>query len=165
MVVVAIMLIIGGVIFLWIESYKAQIDTTNDACSNKGIYQITTKQALIVGIAQAFALIPGTSRSGASIVGGLLAGLDRETATTFSFYLAIPALGGATLITLLTSLDELESQQLGFLILGGLVAGWSGWLIIAWLLRYVAHHNFIIFGYYRILVGFALLVLVVLGLM
>ena len=162
--VVAFMLLFGGVIFLWIE--KSRIQSQSDGQDQvTSIYEISRRQALVIGLAQAVALIPGTSRSGASIVGGLLAGLDRATAAIFSFYLAIPALGGATLITLLTSLDELQEKQLGFLALGALVAGLAGWVVIGWLLRYLASNSFAIFGYYRILAGIVLLALMAMGLM
>ena len=120
-------------------------------------------QAIAIGCAQAVSLIPGVSRSGASIVGGLLVGLDRPTATTFSFYLAIPTLGAATVYDLLRSLRGLSSGDLGFLLVGTVVSGIVAWVAIRWLLRYVAHHTLVPFGVYRILAGAVLLALIATG--
>lgn len=90
-------------------------------------------------------------------------GLNRETATAFSFYLAIPILGGATLLDLAFSLDELAPSDLPYFVLGALVSGIVAWVSIRWLLRYVSTHTFIPFGIYRILAGVALLVLIAAG--
>lgn len=147
--VIATTLIVGGFVFLWIER-RPQPD---EAELTTKLTDITLMQAIWVGIAQVFALIPGTSRSGATIVGGLLSKLDRSTATQFSFYLSIPSLGGATILTLLFDLDELDTTGLLYLLGGAFVAGIVAWFTISWLLRYVSRHNFIVFGYYRIIVG------------
>ncbi len=153
--VVAISLIVGGIVFLVIERLGiAQNATTHELTS------ITPRQALIVGLAQITALIPGVSRSGASIVGGMFAGLNRSTATQFSFYLAIPTLGIATFYDLLKSLDQLQSDDLVFLLVGAVVSGIVAWLSIGWLLRFVSRNNFVVFGYYRILAGIVILLLV-----
>lgn len=157
--VVGTMLILGGLVFLLIERRRHK----DDAELTQDLYKISYKQALGVGIAQTFALIPGTSRSGASIVGGMLTGMSRRTATAFSFYLAIPVLGGATVLDLLLSLDEIEGTgELFSLLLGTVVTAIVSVLAIGWLLRYIARNNFIAFGYYRILVGSVLLLLVAL---
>jgi len=105
------------------------------------------------------------SRSGSSIVGGLLAGLDRRTATAFSFYLSIPILGATTLVDLLGSLDQIQPSDWGRLILGAVVAMMVGYLTIGWLLRYIAGHSFKAFGIYRILAGLLILALVAVGLL
>lgn len=152
--VIAITLILGGLIFLWIE--RRPRPEEEHLTSN--LMDITLRQAVWVGIAQAFALIPGTSRSGATIVGGLLTKLDRPTATQFSFYLSIPALGGATILTLLFDLNELDTTGLLYLLGGAVVSGIVAWFTIGWLLRYVSRHNFVIFGYYRIIVGIILMI-------
>jgi undecaprenyl-diphosphatase len=89
----------------------------------------------------------------------MFVGLDRETATRFSFYLAIPTLGGATLLDLLLGLDELQGMDLPYLIVGALVSGVVAWFAIDWLLRYVAAHNFVQFGIYRVIAGIAILIL------
>lgn len=124
---------------------------------------VSWKQALGIGIAQCFALIPGTSRSGSSIVGGLLAGLDRRTATAFSFYLAIPTLGAATFVDLLSSFDQIQADDWGRLLLGASVAMVVGYLCIGWLLRYISRNNFVAFGIYRIVIGIVILIWVGLG--
>lgn len=155
--VIAASLIVGGILFIVAERLPPRPDAV------RNVYTMTWGQALGVGCAQVLALIPGVSRSGASIVGGMLAGLDRKTATTFSFYLAMPTLGAATIFDLLTSLDQLTPDDLGRLLVGTVGAGVVGWLSIGWLLRYVATNNFIPFAIYRIAAGLTILLLVVLG--
>jgi undecaprenyl-diphosphatase len=150
-------LIVGGIIFLLIELLPRRPASTSE------LGAISLRQALGVGVAQIFALVPGTSRSGASIVGGLLSGLTRETATAFSFYLSIPILGAATLVDLLGSLGEIQPADWGRLLLGAVVAMIVGWLSIGWLLRYVAHNSFVAFGIYRIAAGLVILALVFAG--
>ncbi|WP_322820235.1 undecaprenyl-diphosphate phosphatase [Chloroflexus sp.] len=155
-------LIIGGFIFLWIEWDGARQPRTT---ATVDFSNVSYRRALIVGIAQTFALIPGVSRSGASIVGGLLAGFDRPTATAFSFYLAIPTLGLATLVDLIGSLDQIQSGDWGRLLLGATVAMIVGYGCIGWLLRYIATHNFTLFGYYRIIAGVLIIGAVALGIL
>ena len=104
------------------------------------------------------------SRFGATIIGGMLAGLDRRTAAEFSFYLAIPMLGGVTLYELVSNLDTLSSGDLAYLLVGAAVAAVVSWIVIGWLLRYIAAHSFRSFGYYRILAGIIILLLVAAGL-
>jgi undecaprenyl-diphosphatase len=157
--VIAWALILGGLVLIAIEYLPKRVPSARD------VEQISFGQALGIGVAQVLALVPGVSRSGASIVGGLLGGLDRQTATAFSFYLAIPTLGAATLVDLLGSLDQITASDVGRLILGALVAGVVAWLSIGWLLRYVAGHSFVAFGIYRIIVGALVLVLVAVGLL
>lgn len=152
--VVGITLIIGGIIFLIIERRPAAQPSSGEA------EDITPTQALIVGVAQTTALIPGVSRSGASIIGGMLGGMNRRAATQFSFYLAIPTLGLATIFDLLTNLDQISSDQLAMLVVGAIVSGIVAWLSIGWLLRYVANNTFVAFGYYRIIAGIIILILV-----
>jgi undecaprenyl-diphosphatase len=149
-------LIVGGIIFLAIERFPRQ-STTGE------LGQITPLQALSVGLAQCFALVPGVSRSGSTIVGGLLAGLDRRTATAFSFYLAIPVLGVATLADLVGSLDLIQRDDWSRLLLGAVVAMIVGYVTIGWLLRYIARHNFVAFGVYRIIAGALIIVLAATG--
>lgn len=156
--VVAIMLITGGIAFILLERSSFGQRATND-----NILTVTPRQAVQIGIAQAIALIPGVSRSAASIFGGMSTGLTRTAATRFSFYLAIPTLGGATVIDLLLSLDEINSNDWVYLILGAVVAGIVSWFSIGWLLRYVSQHTFTTFGWYRIGAGIVILVLVAAG--
>ncbi|MFW5709066.1 MAG: undecaprenyl-diphosphate phosphatase [Chloroflexota bacterium] len=159
--VVALALIVGGVIFLIVEQHLAQrVEDPHPVDPPEDVMVISLRQSLWVGIAQTTALIPGVSRSGASIVGAMLAGVPRSAATAFSFYLAIPVLGGATILDLLLSLDQLEGGDLIYLMLGAFVSGIIAWIAIDWLLRYVARNNFVIFGYYRIIAGVVILLLI-----
>jgi undecaprenyl-diphosphatase len=153
-VVVGITLIVGGIIFLVVERRPVTTTAVTDAVD------IALPQAFMVGIAQTTALIPGVSRSGASIIGGMLGGMNRRAATQFSFYLAIPTLGLATVFDLLTSLDQISGDQLAMLIVGAIISGIVAWLSIGWLLRYVANNTFTAFGYYRICAGIIILILV-----
>lgn len=170
-VVVALALIAGGVLFLVIERFQlgGQAANADDTSKDDEAEQqkdgqaemvtITLRQALIVGTWQVLALIPGMSRSGMSIIGGMVSGLDRSTATQFSFYLAIPTLGAATVYTLLRDLAEIDSSGFGLLFLGAVVSAIVSWVSIGWLLRYVSSNSFVPFGYYRIVVGIVILVL------
>ncbi|NWG15512.1 MAG: undecaprenyl-diphosphate phosphatase [Chloroflexi bacterium] len=154
--VVAVSLIVGGIIFLIVERRPIPIQTTD-------VTAVSLRQALTVGVAQMVALIPGVSRSGASIIGGRLAGLDRRTATQFSFYLAIPILGAATIFDLLTSLDTLSPDDVGYLLVGAAVSAVVSWAAMGWLLRYVSRNNFNLFGVYRIVAGIIILALIAAG--
>jgi undecaprenyl-diphosphatase len=156
--VVALALIAGGIAFIVIERYY--LDKRSPLDENATV-RVTLRQALIIGLCQLIALVPGMSRSGMSILGGMAAGLPRQAATRFSFYLAIPLLGGATVYSLVKSLSDLNSTSLLYLLVGAVVSGFVAWLSIAWLLRYVSRNTFIPFGYYRILAGTIILVLIV----
>jgi undecaprenyl-diphosphatase len=155
--VIAVALIAGGIVFLVVERVPRRAPITGD------LGGISPLQALGVGIAQVLSLVPGVSRSGSSIVGGLLSGLDRSTATAFSFYLAIPILGTATLVDLLGSLDQVQVADWSRLLLGAVVAMIVGYLTIGWLLRYIARHSFVSFGIYRIAAGLIILALAAAG--
>jgi undecaprenyl-diphosphatase len=155
--VIAWALILGGVALIVIERLPKRAITVQD------VEHVSFGQALGIGVAQVLALVPGVSRSGASMIGGILGGLDRRTATAFSFYLAIPTLGAATLVDLLGSLDQISASDVGRLLLGTVVAGVVAWMSIGWLLRYVAGHSFVAFGIYRIVVGALILALVAAG--
>lgn len=158
--VIAVTLLMGGFIFLWVENRRDLPELTNTVQS---LEAVSIKQAFLIGLVQSLAIVPGVSRSGATIVGGLLAGLDRKVATTFSFYLSIPMLGGAGGLQLLKSSDKLGGDDIMSLLGGAVVAGVVGWMAIAWLLRYVGRNNFRIFGIYRIAAGVALALLVITG--
>lgn len=148
---VAIALIVGGVIILWVEQrrYTPRINSVDE---------VRWKTALKIGLCQAVALIPGTSRSGATIMGGLLFGLSRQTATEFSFFLAIPTMFAATLYDLYKSWHLLNSHDIGLFAVGFIAAFVSALLMVKALLAYVAHHSFRSFAWYRI--GFGVLVLI-----
>jgi undecaprenyl-diphosphatase len=155
--VIAWSLILGGIVLIVAERLPRRRAVTSSPTA------ITFGQAIVVGLAQATALIPGVSRSGASMVGGLLTGLDRPTATAFSFYLAIPTLGAATVVDLVSSLRELNGDNLPLLLIGTVVSGVVAGASIRWLLGYVAHHTFVPFGIYRVAVGLLLLGLIAAG--
>lgn len=151
---VALAFIMGGLIILWAErrqkqpSHVARVET---------VEQMTLQDAVQVGCAQALALIPGTSRSGATIIGGMLFGLSRKAATEFSFFLAIPTLLGATVYSLYKARDLLSAQDIPLFGVGGIAAFASAFLCVRWLLRYISSHDFTIFAWYRIAFGLVVL--------
>jgi undecaprenyl-diphosphatase len=155
--VIAWALILGGIAFIVIERRPRQDFDKVEVTS------ISLRQALVIGIAQSTALVPGVSRSGASIIGGMLAGLGRPTATLFSFYLAIPTLGAATVLDLMSSIGGLTANDVLLVLVGTAVSAVMAAVSIKWLLDYVAHHTFIPFGIYRIVVGIVILMLVWFG--
>lgn len=154
--VIAFALIIGGVI-LWIVDNKP-VDTRESRVELEGI---TTKQALLIGLGQCIAMIPGVSRSGATIVSGLAVKLNRPTATAFSFYLSIPVLVMASAFKLAKYHSEVPNITGGYTgIVVGLIASFiTALLAINWLLRYITRHNFKPFAYYRIVAGIIILLL------
>ena len=144
---VAAAFIIGGVIILAVERRKprrARIESVD---------QMAPIDALKVGIAQAFALIPGTSRSGATIIGGMLFGLSRKAATEFSFFLAVPTLIAAGAYDLLKHRDLLSAADLPVFGVGLIAAFVSAFICVRWLIRYIATHDFTAFAWYRIVFG------------
>ena len=148
--VVAVALIVGGFIILWAEARHARAET---APRVRDVDAMTPMDALKVGLVQCVAMIPGTSRSGATIIGGMLMGLDRQTATHFSFYLAIPTLTGAGAYSLYKDRALLSWADAPLFAVGLTFAFFSAWLCIRWLLRFVATHSFHVFAWYRIVFG------------
>lgn len=149
--VVASTFILGGLVILWAERRQAahtRVSTVDD---------MGPLDALKVGLVQCFAMVPGTSRSGATIIGGMLMGLSRQAATDFSFFLGIPTLIGAGLYSLYKARAELDWADAPLFGVGLLFSFLSAWLCVHWLLRYVATHDFRPFAWYRI--GFGLLIL------
>jgi undecaprenyl-diphosphatase len=161
--IIAVSLILGGCVLLAVEAYYKRrprpvapaVDTTERQPT-----PITLRQAVIVGLSQVVALIPGVSRSAASIVGGMAAGMSRRSATEFSFLLALPTLGGATTYELITSLDDIQPGDIGYLLAGMVVSGLVAWVVIRWLLRYVSRNSFVPLAYYRIAAGIVILLLI-----
>ena len=147
---VAMAFIIGGFIILWAERREHRIRVNE-------VEDLTLMDAFKLGLAQAFALIPGTSRSGATIIGGLLFGLSRKAATEFSFFLAIPTLLAATGYELYKERALLSADDLGMWAEGFVAAFISAFLCVRWLLRYIASHDFSIFAWYRIAFGVVVL--------
>ena len=147
---VALAFIIGGVVILLVERKSFQPRVANAA-------DMTWLDALKVGIAQCFALIPGTSRSGATIIGGMLFGLSRKAATEFSFFLAVPTLVAAGLYDLWKNRALLSAADVPVFGVGSVVAFISAFVVIRWLIRYVATHDFKPFAWYRIVFGIVVL--------
>jgi len=150
--VVATMFIVGGVVFLILEYfYKEQPHHVSD------VEKISYKQALWIGIAQVFALIPGTSRAGASIVGALMVGLNRQASAEFSFLLALPVLGAAAGLDLLTHYKEFSAGDLHLLLIGFVTAFLVAFLSIKLFISFLQRFTFVGFGIYRIAFGVLLL--------
>jgi undecaprenyl-diphosphatase len=147
---VAVAFIVGAFVILWAErrQHRIRVEEVED---------IDIIDAFKLGIAQAFALIPGTSRSGATIIGGLLFGLSRKAATEFSFFLAIPTLGAATVYQLYKERQLLVIDDLGMWTVGFVSAFVSAFFCVRWLLRYVSSHDFTAFAWYRIAFGLTIL--------
>lgn len=145
---VAIMLIVYGVLFIIVENRNV-----GRRPRVKRISELTVPMLLIIGVFQMLALIPGTSRSGATIVGALLIGISREVAAEFTFFLAIPAMFGASLLKLVKFGFHFTNKELGLLILGCVVSFGLSVAAIRFLMGYIKKHDFKIFGYYRIVLG------------
>jgi undecaprenyl-diphosphatase len=159
-VVVASAFIVGGFIILWAENRHKNSPASarvEDADS------MTLMDALKVGVVQCFAMIPGTSRSGATIIGGMLLGLSRKASTDFSFYLAIPTLIGAGVYSLYKERALLSLTDLPMFGVGLLFSFLSAWVCIRWLLRYIATHSFVVFAWYRIVFGLLVLLTAQMG--
>jgi undecaprenyl-diphosphatase len=152
---VAVASVVGALLILWAERRQkarpgaTRIDDVDD---------MRWPDALKVGLAQSLALVPGTSRSGATIIGGMLFGLSRTAATEFSFFLAIPTLFAATGYELLKNGHLLVARDLPAFGVGFVAAFVSAFLCVRWLIRYVSHHDFVPFAWYRIAFGAVILV-------
>ena len=152
--VVATAFIVGALVILWVETRKDRLPRIHH------IDEMTSFDALKVGLCQCFGMIPGTSRSGSTIIGGLLVGLSRPVATEFSFFLAIPTLIGASVLEVFKVRHELAAnahEYLPMFAVGFVVSFLAAWVCVRWLLRYVATHTFIPFAWYRIAFGIVVL--------
>ncbi|MEI7675685.1 MAG: undecaprenyl-diphosphate phosphatase [Bacteroidales bacterium] len=157
--VVAITLIIGGVLMLFVDKWFSKIDDNQ---------KITPKRAIIIGFFQCIAMIPGVSRSMATIVGGMSQKLSRKNAAEFSFFLAVPTMFAASsykLLKLITNPQQLVilKENIGILVIGNIVAFVVAMLAIKFFIEYLTKHGFKVFGYYRIVVGLALIIFLLLG--
>ena len=154
-VVVSLALIIYGIVFIVIESKNVGKRTT------KSVEKITYKQALQIGAFQLLALIPGTSRSGSTIIGGLLIGLERSVAAEFTFFLAIPVMAGASLLKLAKYIIKVgfvfSGLEVAILLIATITAFIVSILVIKFLMNYIRKHDFKVFGYYRIALGILVL--------
>jgi undecaprenyl-diphosphatase len=156
---VASAFIVGALVIFWAESRQQAVMASKNHIQS--IDDLTPMDALKVGLAQCAALIPGTSRSGATIIGGMLFGLPRAVATEFSFFLAIPVIGGATayeLLKLWKNPVSLSGEFTWAIVIGFISAFISAFVCVRWLIHYVAGHNFIPFAWYRIIFGLLVLV-------
>jgi undecaprenyl-diphosphatase len=150
--VVASAFIVGGFIILWAERRPASVVRIQQ------VDDMTPWDALKVGLVQCLAMVPGTSRSGATIIGGMLLGLSRKAATDFSFFLAIPTLIGAGAYSLVKERALLSWADVPLFGVGLLFSFFSAWLCVRWLLRYIATHDFVPFAWYRIVFGALVLI-------
>jgi undecaprenyl-diphosphatase len=150
--VVATTFILGGFVILWAEK------RTQVAARIHDVDEMTPWDALKVGLVQCLAMIPGTSRSGATIIGGMLLGLSRKAATDYSFYLAIPTLIGAGAYSLYKERALLSIADLPMFLIGLLFSFISAWICVRWLLRYISTHSFTPFAWYRIAFGIVVLI-------
>lgn len=150
-ITVAVTSIVGALFILWAEK-------RNHVVTVESVDELTWPDALKVGFAQALALIPGTSRSGATIIGGLFFGLSRKAATEFTFFLAMPTLIAATLYEMYKERALLSFDDLGMWATGFIASFISAFLCVRWLLRYISSHDFTVFAWYRIAFGLIVLI-------
>jgi undecaprenyl-diphosphatase len=156
---VASAFIVGALVIFWAEKRQQTVVLSKNHIQS--VDDLTPLDALKVGLAQCAALIPGTSRSGATIIGGMLFGLPRAVATEFSFFLAIPVIGGATayeLLKLWKNPVTLSDEFTWAIVIGFISAFVSAFICVRWLIHYVAGHNFIPFAWYRIIFGLLVLI-------
>lgn len=151
-------LIVGGLIMLWVERkphYAKHADETvaSQHATAYTLEQITWKQALVVGFSQCVAMVPGTSRSGATIIGGMLAGIQRKTATEFSFFLAMPTMLAATVYDFYKNGGALSDQQLTGIVIGFVAAFLSALVVVRAVLNFVSRRTYRPFAWYRIGLG------------
>lgn len=152
--VIAIALIIGGIIMILVEK-NPKVATTHN------IDNITACSAFYIGLFQCLAMIPGTSRSGATIIGGLLLKFDRKVATEFSFFLSIPTIFAASIFDLAKNYQQLTTSNLEIILIGTVAAFLSAILVIKWFINFVSKHSFISFGIYRIAAGIIILTFII----
>jgi len=158
--VVASTFIIGGIIILWVEGWGRKplhAGHPDDHVRIVNVESMTPWDALKVGLVQCLAMVPGTSRSGATIIGGMLLGMSRKAATDFSFYLAIPTLIGAGAYSLYKERALLSMADVPMFVVGLVFSFLSAWACVRWLLRYIATHSFVVFAWYRIAFGIVVL--------
>ena len=149
--VVATTFIVGGFIILWAERRPPS------SVRIRAVEDMRGRDALMVGLVQCFAMVPGTSRSGATIIGGMLLGLSRKAATDFSFFLAIPTLIGAGVYSLYKERALFSVEDIPMFATGLVVSFISAWICVRWLLKYIASHSFEVFAWYRIVFGLVVL--------
>lgn len=156
-IIYAFTLVLGGILMLWVERRPsmAKHAANSEAQNNKvqRLEDITWKQALVVGFAQCLAMIPGTSRSGATIIAGMMSGIHRKTATEFSFFLAMPTMIGATVLSLYKYGGELSDSNMSAVVIGFITAFVSALFLVRALLKFISNYSYRPFGWYRIVFG------------
>jgi undecaprenyl-diphosphatase len=153
-IVVAVMLILGGIVLLFVDKWF------NKPAKKQ---EITYKTAFTIGLYQCIAMIPGVSRSAATIIGGMTQKLDRKTAAEFSFFLAVPTMFAASAYKLLSNYQAITVDNLPILLAGNVIAFIVALIAIKSFIQYLSKHGFKVFGYYRIIVGATILILIALG--
>ena len=148
--VIACSLIIGGILIILIEKFHKKFVVKN-------IEDIQKPTALAIGFFQCLAMIPGVSRSGATIMGAMIFGVDRKVATEFSFFLAIPTIGSACLYDIYKNFAILSFDDFELILVGVIASFISSLIVIKWLLKFISTHSFVAFGYYRIVIGLLIL--------
>jgi undecaprenyl-diphosphatase len=154
--VVAVTTAVGGLAIIIIERMKHRV------CHAEA-ERLPWRTALGIGLCQLLALVPGVSRSGSTIMGALCLGVERKAATEFSFFLAIPVMFGASALKLVKHHNDITQDRLGIIAVGFVVSFIVALAVVHWLLRFVANHTFVVFGWYRIVVGLLLALAMVLG--
>ena len=153
--VIALSMLIGGFIILIVEKFYQK-----NISQNKEMKEINIKSSLLIGLFQCLAMIPGVSRSGATIIGAMFLGVSRAKATEFSFFLAIPTIFSASIFDLYKNYQGLTLENIELIIFGSMIAFLSSLIVIKWLISFVAKNNFVIFATYRIIIG-ALILLII----
>ena len=154
--VVAVMLILGGIVLVFVDKWFK--DT-----AEQGKNDVTYKNALVIGLFQVLAMVPGVSRSAATIIGGMVEKLNRKAAAEFSFFLAVPTMVAASGYKLMKNHEAITTDNIGLLLFGNVVAFIVALLAIKSFISFLARHGFKVFGYYRIIVGFVILILYFFG--
>jgi undecaprenyl-diphosphatase len=155
-ILIAVMLIVGGVILLFVDRFAPEVEYSDPT-------RLPLLLALKIGIFQVLAMVPGVSRSGATIVGALLNGVDKRAAAEFSFFLSMPTMAGAFAYDLYQNRNVLDLSAISDIVVGFAVAFVSAVLVVKWLLNFVSRHGFALFGWWRIIVGSVALILLWLG--
>lgn len=153
-VVVAIMLILGGIVLVFVDNWFKNFDANQE---------VTYKKSLIIGLFQVIAMIPGVSRSAATIIGGMTQKLNRQNAAEFSFFLAVPTMAAASGYKLLQNYQSITADNIGILLFGNVVAFIVALVAIKTFISFLTKHGFKVFGYYRIVVGSIILILLAMG--
>lgn len=152
-IVVSVSLILGGIVLIFIDKKVVNSETNVDE-----VEDMSYKNAFFIGLFQCLSMVPGTSRAAATIIGGVLNGLDKKQATEFSFLLAVPTMMAASGYDLLKTDLAFTNQQLSLLGIGSVVAFITAWIAVKVFLKFVSNHGFTAFGYYRIVIGILFLI-------